>query len=191
MITRSFALCFVTCLATASTARAQEAQPDRLPRLRGGFSGNVGVAFTGESAGPVLGLTARIGAQITPLFGLYYEGTPSLMIMSGSGSGTFDGGMTIFNAAIASFTIGHLELGIGPSADIDMVSTPSSSGSPVFAFGVSAKIALHFGHFTMSLDVHPSLRGATACPDPSCTAPSGLDVLTLTTLTFGGDWGAR
>ena len=114
------------------------------------------------------------------------------MIMSGAppgaGAVTFYGGLTIFNSAIASLSFRHLEIGLGPSVDIDMGSTPSSSGSPVFAVGATAKVGLRFGHFMTSLDVHPSFRGATACSSTSCVTPSGLDVLTLTTLTFGADW---
>ena len=61
-------LLFLACFLSTTAARAQVASDSA--RLRGGFSGNLGMAFTGESAGPVLGLTGRVGVQMTPLFGL-------------------------------------------------------------------------------------------------------------------------
>jgi hypothetical protein len=174
--------------ALAGQARAQEPAPpppeaqsaQEGVKLRGGFSVNLGIAFGGGDVGPVVGLSGRIGAQLSPMFGVYYQLSPALLLLSGGtgvvgGGPSFNGGATVYNTAFASVTLAKmLELAAGPSADLVAVNTGVGTGTPTFGFGIGGKAALHLGHFVIGLDVHPSFYSGTA--------------FTTLTVGLGGDW---
>src|SRR4029078_13387281 len=85
-----------------------------------GFSVNGGVAFYFDSDSnvytwPEISVAGRIGLQITPLFSIYYQNTPTFQVR-GDGSGFF---CVDYNSFLANLTLAHrVEIGFGPSADI-------------------------------------------------------------------------
>jgi hypothetical protein len=135
-------------------------------RLRGGFSFNGGVVFANGASGPAVSVAARLGVQFNHLFGLYYQATPMVTLVSGK-----DGvaaGFVEYNSLIANFTLAHMvDLGVGPSVDYMAVAgcgDECTAGSRL-AFGAHGRVAVNIGGlsghgprrsgFAIGVDVHP------------------------------------
>jgi hypothetical protein len=169
-------------------ADAEEEEKDGV-RFRGGFligGGPFLVPGLDVNGGGAM-LNFRLGAQITHLFAVYYQGQGIAGALVGSsGALALAGG---FNNVMVGLTLVDLiELGLGPSVDILAGAGISTSGAGAGAEvrpGADARVAFLFGGgpdpgrirrsgFSIGADVHPTFLDG--------------GVLIAITVGVGGEW---
>jgi hypothetical protein len=163
-------------------------------RLRIGFNFNGGglIAPTLWAGG---GFAFRIGAQLGPRFGVYYQVMP--MAVAKVASDDTDTARatlgTVPNSVLVSYTpTDWLELGLGPSVDYAgaAVSVTGANGSAsasdwTLRPGIASRVALHIG----SRDARTGERTSLAFgADPHLTLFEDSTVALFFTMGFGLDW---
>jgi hypothetical protein len=163
-------------------------------RLRIGFNFNGGglIAPTLWAGG---GFAFRIGAQLGPRFGVYYQVMP--MAVAKVASDDTDTARatlgTVPNSVLVSYTpTDWLELGLGPSVDYAgaAVSVTGANGSAsasdwTLRPGIASRVALHIGSRDARTGERTSL---TFGADPHLTLFEDSTVALFFTLGFGLDW---
>ena len=160
-VTRLTTALAATALALLAPAAAR-AESDGT-RVRGGLSAGGGFVYvtsdTGSAIAPALGVAGRVGVQINNLFAVYYQNMAAVPV-GGGGTGFFD-----YNAFMASVTGANvIDFGVGPSADVIMVSSGSTTKTAAL-FGLHSRLGFQFGGepkherrqgFSLALDLHPT-----------------------------------
>lgn len=163
-------------------------------RLRIGFNFNGGglIAPTLWAGG---GFAFRIGAQLGPRFGVYYQVMP--MAVAKVASDDTDTARatlgTVPNSILISYTPKDwLELGLGPSIDYAgaEVSVSGANGSAsasdwTLRPGIASRVALHIGSRDARTGERTSL---TFGADPHLTLFEDSTVALFFTMGFGLDW---
>lgn len=163
-------------------------------RLRIGFNFNGGGLFA-PSLWAGGGFAFRIGAQLGPRFGVYYQVMP--MAVAKVASDETDTARatlgTVPNSVLVSYTpTDWLELGLGPSVDYAgaAVSVSGANGNAsasdwTFRPGLASRVALHIGSRDARTGERTSL---TFGADPHLTLFEEGTVAFFFSLGFGLDW---
>lgn len=156
-------LCIAGCaLAMPTRAEAQrvEVVRHRHVYLIAGVGGELG-GFVDQATGLMGGAQVHVGVHV---YGLEVYGLTQGFVGSIVGSphgGTVEG--LAWNSAMLGFGAGVFHLAAGPSLDFAWGCSDTSNGAGCYRgdylLGFDARVALQFGHFEVSANVHPTLYG--------------------------------
>jgi hypothetical protein len=160
----ALALALVTlavALAPLSAARAQElvTRPRPVHLMLG--VGAEGGGFVDQASGLMGGGQVHAGIHFfgVEIYGLTQGFVGSLMV--GSHSGEIQG--LLWSSAMFGFGAGPFHLAAGPSLDFAWGCTDSANGADCYhgapLYGIDARMALQFGSFEVSANVHPTFYG--------------------------------
>jgi hypothetical protein len=145
----------------SSTAHAQELAPRPRPvHLMLGI-GAAGGGFVDQAGGLMGGAQVHVGIHFfgVEIYGLSQGFVGSLVM--GSHSGEVQG--LLWNSAMFGFGAGPFHLAAGPSLDFAWGCSDNDGGADCYhgapLYGIDARMALQFGHFEVSANVHPTFYG--------------------------------
>ncbi len=148
-------------LAPMSSASAQELEVRPRPvHLMLGV-GAEGGGFVDQQQGLMGGAQVHAGIHFfgVEIYGLSQGFIGS--IMAGEHRGTVQG--LLWNSAMFGFGVGVFHLAAGPSLDFAWGCTANDGGSACYngspLFGIDGRLALQFGSFEVSANVHPTFYG--------------------------------
>lgn len=155
-----FALVASLALATTSLASAQERPHGHPVRPMFGIAGEGG-GFVDQAGGFMGGIGVHAGIH---LFGFEVYGLSQGFLGSltmGPHSGAMQG--LLWNSAMIGFGVGPFHLAAGPSLDFAWGCEDDQNGASCYhgtpLYGADARVALQFGHFEVSANVHPTFYG--------------------------------
>lgn len=154
-------LATLAVLSFAAPARAQRLVVRERPvHLLAGVGGELG-GFVDQATGLVGGAQVHVGVHV---HGLEIYGMTQGFV--GSLVGDPHGGEVqgiAWSSAMLGFGVDVFHLAIGPSLDFAWGCTDTRNGAGCYRgdllLGFDARVALQFGHFEVSADVHPTLYG--------------------------------
>lgn len=148
---------------SATRASAQELVPRPSPvHVMVGVGGDGGGFF--DRAGGLMG-GAHVYAGIH-FFGVEIYGLSQGFIGSltmGPHSGSVEG--IVWNSAMLGFGVGPFHLAAGPSLDFAWGCSDDQAGADCYhgaaMFGLDGRLALQFGNFEVSTNIHPTFYGSS------------------------------
>jgi len=120
-----------------------------------------GGGFVDQASGLMGGAQVHVGIHFfgVEIYGLSQGFIGSLMV--GNHQGQVEG--ISWNSAMLGFGVGVFHLAAGPSLDFAWGCSDSSNGAQCFQgaplFGIDGRLALQFGSFEVSANVHPTFYG--------------------------------
>lgn len=154
------ALVGALALGATSPASAQSSAHGRRVHTMFGIAGEGG-GFVDQAGGWMGGVGVHAGIHLYgfEVYGLSQGFLGSLTM--GPHSGAMQG--ILWNSAMFGFGVGPFHLAAGPSLDFAWGCEDDQNGASCYhgtpLYGADARVALQFGHFEVSANVHPTFYG--------------------------------